>query len=89
MADEENSPPQVTIEQAIGAVQGLGGLPAEYGMEFEIADDEVICRMIIQQKHIGGPGTAHGGAVSALLDTAFGGDRIDVGASPRTNDEHR
>lgn len=69
------------VEDITNALQSVGGLITGLAIEFEIDGDEVICRMPITHAHVGAPGVAHGGAVSAFLDTALGARALVHAAS--------
>jgi uncharacterized protein (TIGR00369 family) len=61
------------IEEVMTALFSMGGLTNNLGFEWSLDHDEqVLFRVDLKPEHQGGPGVAHGGVISALLDTALG-----------------
>ncbi|MEM9487647.1 MAG: PaaI family thioesterase [Myxococcota bacterium] len=72
----------MNVRDVIGSLQNMGGLIPSLGIEFGGEGEDITCRMHITRAHTGAPGVAHGGAVTALMDTALGG-RALMHALPR------
>ncbi len=60
------------IEQALQALQQMGGLTSTLGISFEVIEQDVVCRVTIEGRHVGAPGISHGGTITTLFDSALG-----------------
>lgn len=60
------------IEEVMTALFSMGGLTNTLGFEWSFEEDEVVFRVDLKPEHQGGPGVAHGGVISALMDSALG-----------------
>lgn len=64
---------ELEATRVLAALRDYGGLIKHLGMTFEVEGEAIRFTMPIEQRHLGGPGVAHGGAVMAFMDTALGG----------------
>jgi uncharacterized protein (TIGR00369 family) len=60
------------IEEVMHALFSMGGLTNQLGFEWSQENDEIVFTVELKPEHQGGPGVAHGGVISALMDTALG-----------------
>lgn len=64
------------IYSVLKTLPEMGGLISQLGIELGTEKEQIVCRMQIQRRHTGAPGVAHGGALSALIDTALGAQAL-------------
>lgn len=71
----------LSIEEITAALSRVGGLAPRLGIVFERHHGRMRCRMPIDERHVGAPDVAHGGAVMTLLDMALGVDALERAAA--------
>lgn len=60
------------LKQIMDHLNEMGGMAPTLGLEFSFDGEVPVCRLALNQSHMGAPGIAHGGAVMTLLDSALG-----------------
>ena len=76
------APDERTQAQRIIDLLPQGGLIQGLGITFQLDDNGTpVASMTIDDRHRGGPGVAHGGALSALMDSALGAHAFVMAAS--------
>jgi uncharacterized protein (TIGR00369 family) len=64
------------IEEMIEKHMTARGLFGALGIDVRVEAGRPICRMTVDDRHIGAPDVAHGGALMSLLDTALGAEAM-------------
>ena len=71
----------LTIEEIVEGLVRVGGLAPRLGIAFERHEGRMRCVMPIDERHVGAPDVAHGGAVTTLLDMALGVEALERAAA--------